>query len=595
MSHAEAARPSAISEFNPGLAFAITAVLAAGVAMTWDRTADVWTTGAFGDTDDAMRMVQVRDFMAGQGWFDMNAYRLALPTGSFMHWSRVVDVPLVVLMWLFGLFFAPAQAEALMRLTFPLIMLAGLYSAVAYVARLFGDRAVQIAAVFLAFATGPALAQFAPGRIDHHAPQIVLLTLASGGILAALDPLRARALLVAAACMATSLAISLENLPFFVVLAAIPVAAWIVRGDEQARGLNLFAVGLLAALPLTFVATVGPQRWTNTACDAYSATHLAAGVAGALALLGLAVTTRRWQTIGARFVGALAAGLLPLVAVKTIAPLCLGDPFVGLDPLVRTIWLDHVAEVQSLLDLGATQPSAAITLSAPLTLALLATLAAAFFARGLQCARLLALSMLIALGLAMTFWGVRVFSSVAPLAAIGAAAAIMPLARRLVAAGPLRALLATALCLPFAPIVYAAALPAHPPVDDSRTLACLRPDALKPLDGAPTGLVLAPIDEGSHLLAFTHHSVVAAPYHRNNAGNRLAIEAFLAKPDEARKIIAASGAEYLVACTLMKRMRIMAAHAPQGLASELLAGRAPEWLKLLDVRAAPNVIYRIVR
>ena len=594
MSQAEAARPSEISDFKPGLAFAILAVLAAGVAMTWGRTADVWTTGAFGDTDDAMRMVQVRDLLSGQGWFDMHVYRLAPPAGSFMHWSRVVDVPLVALMRLFGLVFTPAHTEALTRLAFPLVMLAGLYLAVAHVARLFGDRAVQIAAVVLAFATGPAFAQFVPGRIDHHAPQIVLLMLASGGVIAALDPLRARALLVAAACMAVSLAISLENLPFFVVLTAIPIVAWIVRGDEQALGLKLFSAGLLAALPLCFVATVGPQRWTDTACDAYSATHLAAGVAGALALLGLEAT-RRWRTIGARFVGALAAGLLPLAAVKTLAPLCLGDPFVGLDPLVRTVWLDHVAEVQTLLDLGATQPSAAITLSAPLTLALIATLAASFFARGLQCARLLSLAALIAVGLAMTFWGVRVFSSVAPLAAIGAAAAILPLAQRLAAPGPLHAMLATALCLPFAPIVYAAALPADPPVDDSRTLACLRPDALKPLDMAPAGLVLAPIDEGSHLLAFTHHSVVAAPYHRNNAGNRLSIEAFLAKPDEARKIIAASGADYLVACTLMKRRRIMAAHAPRGLAAELLAGRAPEWLKPLDVRAEPNVIYRIVR
>ena len=586
---------STLPSFRPDVAFAILTALGCGIAMTWSQTTDVWTTGAFGDTDDAMRMVQVRDLMAGQSWFDMNAHRLAPPDGSFMHWSRVVDVPLVVLMKLFGVVFAPAQAEALTRLAFPLIMLACLYLAVANVARLFGDRAVQIAAVGLAFATGPAFAQFVPGRIDHHAPQIVLLMLASGCVLAALDPSRAKSMWLAAASIALSLAISLENIPFLVILVAIPVVAWIIRGGEHAPALRIFSIGLAAALPVCFVATIGPQRWTNAACDAYSAAHLIAGMVGAFAMFALASASGRLATRAARAAAAGAFGVLPLVAIKIGAPACLGDPFVGLDPLVRTIWLDHVAEVQKLVDLWLTQPSAAITLGAPITLALLAAFAAAWHAQGLQRARLIALAALIAIGLAMTFWGVRVFSSVAPLAAIGSAVAVLSLARRLIAAGPLRPALATLFCLPFAPIAYAAALPTDPPVDSSRTVACLRPSAIKPLDAAARGLVLAPIDEGSHLLVYTHHAVVAAPYHRNNAGNRLSILAFMAEPAEARDIVTASGADYLVACPLMKRMQIMAGLAPKGLAAELIAGRVPDWLEPLDFKAEPNAIYRIKR
>ncbi|MEI2736367.1 MAG: hypothetical protein V9G24_17290 [Rhodoblastus sp.] len=598
MSEAEvtiAPSASATAAFRPGVAFAILTALGCGVAMTWPQATDVWATGGFGDTDDAMRMVQVRDLIAGQGWFDMRAHRLAPPDGLFMHWSRVVDVPLVVLMKLFGLFLAPAEAEAATRLAFPLLLLAALYVALAQVARLFGDRAVQITAVALAFATGPVFAQFVPGRIDHHAPQIVLLMLACGGALAALDPSRAKAMWLAAGAVALSLAISLENLPFFVVLAAIPVVAWIVRGGEQAPALKQFALGLLLALPLCFFATVGPARWTNVACDAYSAAHLVAGLAGALGLLALVALNARLGTTFSRLAGAVACGLLPLLALKAVAPACLGDPFVGIDPLVRAIWLDHVAEIQKLLDLGATQPSAALTLGAPLALAFVATLASAYFAKGLQRGRLLALSALIAIGVAMTFWGVRVFSSVAPLASIGAATAVVALARRLATEGPLRPTLTALFCLPFAPIAYAIALPADPHVEASRTSTCLRPAVLTPLDAAPAGLVLAPIDAGAHLLAFTHHAVVAAPYHRNNAGNRLSIDAFMAPPAEARGIALASGADYLAACTAMKRMQIMAERAPQGLAAELIAGRVPDWLEALDIKAAPNAIYRIRR
>ncbi|HMA50771.1 MAG TPA: hypothetical protein VKP60_13520, partial [Magnetospirillaceae bacterium] len=48
----------------------------------------------FSDTDDHMRLQQVRDWMAGQSWFDVTQYRMNPPTGMLMHWSRLLDVPL---------------------------------------------------------------------------------------------------------------------------------------------------------------------------------------------------------------------------------------------------------------------------------------------------------------------------------------------------------------------------------------------------------------------------------------------------------------------------------------------------------------------
>ena len=47
------------------------------------------------DTDDAMRMAQVRDLLAGQGWWDLTQYRVNPAGGGvLMHWSRIVDAPL---------------------------------------------------------------------------------------------------------------------------------------------------------------------------------------------------------------------------------------------------------------------------------------------------------------------------------------------------------------------------------------------------------------------------------------------------------------------------------------------------------------------
>src|SRR3546814_1229579 len=44
------------------------------------------------DPDDAMRLAQVRDLIAGQGWFDIKQYRVnPVEGGGLMHWSRFVD------------------------------------------------------------------------------------------------------------------------------------------------------------------------------------------------------------------------------------------------------------------------------------------------------------------------------------------------------------------------------------------------------------------------------------------------------------------------------------------------------------------------
>ena len=43
-------------------------------------------------TDDAMRLVQVRDWLAGQSWFDLTQYRLDPPSGVDMHWLSLIHI-----------------------------------------------------------------------------------------------------------------------------------------------------------------------------------------------------------------------------------------------------------------------------------------------------------------------------------------------------------------------------------------------------------------------------------------------------------------------------------------------------------------------
>src|SRR5581483_4863516 len=62
-------------------------------------------------TDDAMRLVQARDFLNGQGWYDTTQHRMNAPFGLPMHWSRLVDAGIASVYLLFRLGLDPAAAE----------------------------------------------------------------------------------------------------------------------------------------------------------------------------------------------------------------------------------------------------------------------------------------------------------------------------------------------------------------------------------------------------------------------------------------------------------------------------------------------------
>src|SRR5690606_33981857 len=71
------------------------------------------------DNDDVMRLVQVRDLLAGQSWLDLTQYRLALDGGTLMHWSRLVDLPIAGLIWAFAQLLPAERAEAAALLVWP--------------------------------------------------------------------------------------------------------------------------------------------------------------------------------------------------------------------------------------------------------------------------------------------------------------------------------------------------------------------------------------------------------------------------------------------------------------------------------------------
>jgi hypothetical protein len=54
-----------------------------------------------GDNDSMLRLVEVRDLLGGQGWFDLHQYRMGPAGGFVMHWSRLVDTPIALIILAF--------------------------------------------------------------------------------------------------------------------------------------------------------------------------------------------------------------------------------------------------------------------------------------------------------------------------------------------------------------------------------------------------------------------------------------------------------------------------------------------------------------
>ena len=262
---------------------------------------------ALPDSDDAMRLLGVRDLLAGQGWLDPHQYRYLAPDGVAMHWSRLVDAPLAGGFLALTPLLGAALAERVVVTTWPMLLFIGYAGVLLWGgARLFGARAgglaVLVAAQMVVFGD-----LFAPGRIDHHNIQVILVTLAAIGFGLATQG-RSGALFSGVAA-ALSLAVGLETMPVVALVGCGFALLWIVRGADAARPFLSFSASLAIAAPLFFAVQTAPSLWAATACDALSAPWLLIVSGEGLAGAALVAATPRLNSWRSRFAAALVTRL----------------------------------------------------------------------------------------------------------------------------------------------------------------------------------------------------------------------------------------------------------------------------------------------
>jgi hypothetical protein len=554
------------------------------------------TAVTFPDADDAMRLVQLRDFLAGQGWFDLHQARLNPPLGYDSHWSRLIDAALAGLFTLFNLFADHPFAERLMTAVWPVLWLLPTIGAVAAIAWRLGGREAAVIVLLLAIFAIPGFQQFRPGRIDHHNVHITLALTATAAAVWS-DRLRWCAWL-AGGLSGLAIAIGFEAVAFYVLIGAGFAVRYIVDGARAAE-LRAYAVALAASTAASFLVTVGPGRWTTSVCDMIAINSAAAVM---VASVGLIVGARFFTdtTWPMRFAAVAGAAVTALVVFVAFEPRCLEGPFGLVDSAIRPIWLDNVSEAQPLTRIMREAPLTAIAMASFPAAALLALFVTVRKSRRRDPGFLLAGATLL-LAAVMTIAAIRIYSYAVWLGLPFVAVAITDVFAGLQIKSVVPKFLVALLITPAA--VTMAALAVAQPATNDRPLdlnsperqACVRQDSYAVLAALPAGLVAVDaLEWGPYVLAWTRQAVLAAPYHRIPAGIVASHQIFASAPDQAHRAINQNYVTYVVTC---------GSHAPEGIGAPQLAaslwtklreGAVPGWLERVpQSRDAALEVYRV--
>jgi hypothetical protein len=548
------------------------------------------------DTDDALRLVQMRAWLSGQGWFDLHEARLGPPLGYDSHWSRLIDAGLAGLFLLFNLFTNAAWAERLMRVVWPLLWLLPAIGAVAALAWRIAGRQAALVALLMVVVGMPALQQFRPGRIDHHNVQIAL-ALATLAVAAWSDQVRWMSA-VAGGLTGLALAIGLEGLPFLMVAGAAPALHY-ARDRNCAGALRNYGLALAASTVGAFLVSVGPDHWNHSVCDTMAINWMAPVVTAGLLLAaaGHLLASERAAIRSGAVVTITAIAAIVFVAIE---PRCLGGPFAMMDPALRPIWLAHVAEMQPLLTVAHDTPSMgakilafpAVTLVAMLLLArepamrrnpgVLLTGAAFLVAMAMTIAAAKVYSYALWMGMPLVAaWSPRLFARFHLVTFAARSFAVILLTPATLTAGAIA-------------VVHAAGHGDGQAEENPRDQrGCFDSANYAQLAQLPKGVIATDVDYGPHILALTPHAVLGGPYHRLPAGILAAHQAFALPPAAARQVIARNGVTYLVTCGDYIMVGVTVAERAASLWTHLAAGDIPIWLEKLP--AAAGQIFTVYR
>jgi len=580
------------------------------LAWSWNSLRYIITQGSLPGPDDFMRLVQVRSLLSGQSWYDSTAYRMLLPEGADIHWSRLIDAPLAGLVYLMSPLMGQQLAERLTTIIWPTIILVLTVLVITKICDSLFSRYNRLLPVFFTVLCVSSLAQFVPGRIDHHNVQILLYV---GLLWCLVNWQKPHANIIAGIVIPLSISIGLDVLVLFVLLMAWFGMEWAIGFDRNGKALRRFALSLAAATLVLYPVNIAPAQWFAAHCDANSLVYLSAQLAIALSMLVmsfcspfLAGGTAKTRIISRLTLSlGLAAG--SAVILLAVFPACIGGPYAAVSDELNSRWLSQVSEAKNLMAVLNDYPEywiktvgycilifatgAWLLSNNPENKTRMAMIYAAFLA-----------SVLLTI---IQYRTIRIgFFAAIPICVLASEI----IARKLVdrfGGGSLPSMagqVASVIILSTASWAFVGTLllakPAQSFSSHTNTQAvnqsanslslrktCFLESDYKLLASLPNGHVISGLNSAPAILIFTDKTVVAGPYHRNQQGILDVMDFFLTDEAKARQIARQHKLDYVALCrskNAASGAENKAGQKSEKLKYRLLTGDLPSWLRQLS-------------
>lgn len=534
--------------------------------------------GALWDPDSYMWLNRVIHLQENGDWFDRTYPRLNPPLGFVQHWTRPIDVLLLLGAWPLGLLFGFEDALFWWSAIISPIFLVLTLVALMWAARPIMPRNM-IWLIGLVFVCQPGVvAHFMSGRPDHHGLQLLLFVVLLGLTIRLLhQPGRDRLAVLSGLIGAFALWVSIQALPTVAVMVVALGLYWVLGERSLARTLLIQSCSLFAGLAIALAIERGTGHLFDVKHDTLSIVHLAifglnAGFWFGASVLENRIAAARRSVLSLRLTYGVLAAAGGAMSLWLFLPGLFQNPLMNVDELYLNAQLLRIRELRPLLIFGGTEnwtwywgvakPMALLGIA---ILAIPWALYLMFTRQGPERRGWVAVSLLGAIWVPFSVYQIRwlSFADVAlvfPYAAFGGALLAWFERQRLpvIAFTVGRPLLIACLCLWPAAALWQADSEGsggggETPVVTARNDCPIRP--LSRFLSDPQGLgaspkrLLAFIDYGPELLYRTPHSLYTIPNHRLQTGFTLSYQVMTARDfTEGRRLLTEAGVQLVVIC-----------------------------------------------
>lgn len=583
----------------------------------WKSIALVYSQGVLPGPDDFLRLSQTNNWLLGQGWFDLTAYRMFPPLGGDIHWSRFADAPIGLLIWFFDLFTDFKTAGRLAAIVWPLsLFMATLAAMIALCDRLAGKEQRLLVLLFFVLSM-TTLAEFRPGRLDHHNIQIFILALMMLGLVGGLGRVSNYGIGI---LTSFSVVIGLDLLLIILALMVFFILEWCFQVETSRQRLLQIAIGISLSGVFFYITSFPVETWFNSqACDAFSLVYLTALILLSVTFVSLSFLSDM-KPLSTKFVwpkrmlvsGSL--GITSILVLLSLFPDCLDGPLGVISPELQSRWLDKVVEAKGLLERLKLDPASWVPQTIYLFI-MMCVIGIVLFKQAKSRPALLIIGFIVLTAILGAFYQTRILRTglyaVIPFCVIFLALSWRWLNERKALHPYAAYALQTVLCILLTSAFWFAVGVMIKPEETSKELvaevrtqsqepnphdalfACTSEAGQRQLQAQVKGHVIADLNTSTSILVHTDHTIEGSSYHRNGESILNVISFFEGPAEDSKQLAQLRKADYIALC---RNDGLQSSEGNTASITKLLEqNQLPDWLEWISDPDAMLMVLRVVR